>query len=161
MTGEGRPALAAARGRVKALLETVRQLEEERGAALLRVADLEARVVELESVETATAVAPLATDLDVARALVDVVPRHPKRLLTTRAFAVCLALTDGAKTVGALRDALGLSQASTSEWVRDAVEKGLVEQLGSEVDRRQHLFQLAPKGWVAMKDRAPRGRAPR
>lgn len=132
----------------------MRQLEEERGAAL-------ARVTELESVETATAVAPLATDLDVARALVDVMPRHPKRSMSARSLAVCLALTEGGRTIGALRDALGLSQASTSEWVRDAVEKGLVELLGSEVDRRQHHVQLAPKGWVAMRDRAPRGRAPR
>lgn len=137
------PALVAAQRRIKTLLETVRRLEEERGLALQRA----------EQAERAE-----RADLEIAKFVVEVTPRHPKRTLDVRCLAVCLALTERARTVGELKEVLGLSQASVSEWVQSASARGLVEIQVNDSDRRKRLVQLAPKGWVAMRDRAPRGR---
>lgn len=118
----------------------MRQLEEERGLALQRAERAE------------------LSDLEIAKLVVEITPRHPKRTLDVRCLAVCLALTERARTVGELREVLGVAQASVSEWVQSASTKGLVEIQVGDGDRRKRLVQLAPKGWVAMRDRAPRGR---
>lgn len=133
-------------------METVRRLEEERGAALLRVLELEAALAEVTP--TVTEVAPLfPSDRALARALADAMPRHAKRGVSCRVLAVLLALAEGALAVNELRDVLGVPQASTSEWVKEAVEQGLVVLEVSEHDKRQHVAALTPKGWVYAKDR--------
>lgn len=148
--GDGRPALVAAQARVKALLDTVRRLEEERGAALLRVAELEAA----SSAQTVTEIAPLVFDArTLARAIVDVMPRHAKRAVSCRVLVVMLALKDGALTVNELRDLLGTAQATTSEWLHEAVAVGVVALVLDENDKRRHVAQLTAKGWVYARDR--------
>jgi DNA-binding MarR family transcriptional regulator len=141
-----RPALAAAQARVKALLDTVRQLEEERGAALLRVAELQAAPPEVVVVE-------VVDDRALARAVVDAMPRHAKRAVSVRVLVVLLALTKGPLSVRELRDVLGVPQASASEWLQEAVDIGVVVLVVSEGDKRQHVAQLTPKGWVYARDR--------
>lgn len=136
-------ALVAARARIKALLDTVRQLEEERGAALLRVGVLEAVVVD---------------DAILARALVGAMPRHAKRAVSCRVLAILLCLTRGARSVNELRDMLGIAQATTSEWLREAVGVGVVTIVVDDVDRRKHVAQLTAKGQVYVRDRRGRGR---
>ncbi len=131
-------ALVAARARIKALLDTVRQLEEERGAALLRVGVLEAVVVD---------------DAILARALVGAMPRHAKRAVSCRVLAILLCLTRGARSVNELRDMLGIAQATTSEWLREAVGVGVVTIVVDDVDRRKHVAQLTAKGQVYVRDR--------
>ena len=123
---------------MRALLATVRQLEEERGEALRQLAELRARPVD---------------DLTLARALADAMPRHAKRAVSPRVLAVVLALTAGPRPVHGLRDALGLAQATTSEWIKEAVVAGLVEVSLGANDRRSHFVQLTAKGHVYLRDR--------
>jgi DNA-binding MarR family transcriptional regulator len=151
---------------VKALLETVRQLEEERGEALLRVAALEAslRVAALEAslrvaalegqIPTVTELAPIVPgDRALARALADVMPRHARRGVSCRVLTVLLALTEGPLAVNDLRDVLGTPQATTSEWLTEAVGVGLVVVEVDGFDKRRHTAKLTPKGHVYMRDR--------
>lgn len=151
---DGGGALKVAQARVKALLATVRQLEVERGQALRQLAELRSRVVGSVVVD----------DLTLARALADAMPRHAKRAVSPRVLAVVLALSKGARTVNALRDVLGLAQATSSEWIKEAVGSGLVEVSPGEKDRRSHFAQLTPKGLVYLRDRrslVPPATAPR
>jgi DNA-binding MarR family transcriptional regulator len=152
-----RPALAAAQARVRALLETVRQLEEERGEALLRVAALEAslRVAALEGqIPTVTELAPIVPgDRALARALSDAMPRHARRGVSCRVLTVLLALTEGPLAVNDLRDVLGTPQATTSAWLTEAVGVGLVVVEVDGFDKRRHTAKLTPKGHVYMRDR--------
>lgn len=90
-------------------------------------------------------------DRVLARAIVDALP-HRKRKVTPQVLVVLLALSDGPLTVGELKALLGLSQASASEWLAEAVASGVVAfQPG--VDRREHLAYLTPKGRVFLRDR--------
>lgn len=90
-------------------------------------------------------------DRVLARAIVDALP-HRKRKITPQVFVVLLALSEGPLTVGELKALLGLSQASASEWLAEAVASGVVAfQPG--VDRREHLAYLTPKGRVFLRDR--------
>lgn len=149
-----RPALAAAQARVKALLETVRQLEEERGEALLRVAALEAQIPLASEIPTVTELAPIVPgDRALARALADAMPRHARRVVSCRVLAVLLALSEGPLVVSDLRVLLGTPQATTSEWLTEAVDVGLVALEVDEGDKRRHVAQLTPKGHVYMRDR--------
>lgn len=155
MTDEkGRPALEAARGRIKALLETVRQLEEARGAALLRVGVLEGRIGTLEARPVADG--SVIEDDVLARALVGAMPRHAKRAVSCRVLAVMLCLTKGTRSVNELRALLGIAQATTSEWLQEAVGVGVVSLVADEDDKRRHVAQLTAKGHVYVRDR--RGR---
>lgn len=155
MTDEkGRPALEAARGRIKALLETVRQLEEARGAALLRVSVLEGRIGALEARPVADG--SVIEDDVLARALIEAMPRHAKRAVSCRVLAVMLCLTKGTRSVNELRALLGIAQATTSEWLQEAVGVGVVSLVADEDDKRRHVAQLTAKGHVYVRDR--RGR---
>ena len=160
MTDEkGRPALEAARGRIKALLETVRQLEEARGAALLRVSVLEGRIGTLEARPVAggsVAGGSVIEDDVFARALVGAMPRHAKRAVSCRVLAVMLCLTKGTRSVNELRALLGVAQATASEWLQEAVGVGVVSLVADEDDKRRHVAQLTAKGHVYVRDR--RGR---
>jgi DNA-binding MarR family transcriptional regulator len=138
-----RSATQAAQARVKALLATVRQLEEERGEALRQVAELRARVVGDVVVD----------DLTLARALVLAMPRHARRAVSPRVLAVMLVLGTGPRSVHSLREVLGIAQATTSEWIHEAVRLGLVEVSTGDEDRRAHVAQLTPKGQVYLRDR--------
>ena len=96
-------------------------------------------------------------DRVLARAIVDALP-HRKRKITPQVLVVLLALSEGPLTVGELKALLGLSQASASGWLAEAVASGVVAfQPG--LDKRQHLAYLTPKGRVFLRDR--RGAKPR
>lgn len=135
-------ALVAARRRIKALTAEVRKLEEERGLALRRVGELEAALSSQH-----------VDDRALARALALAMPRHAKREVSSRVLVVLLCLREGQLTVSALRDLLGIAQATASEWVQEAVGAGVVLLEVSTQDRRKHVAQLTPKGWVYVKDR--------
>jgi len=137
-------ALVAARARIKALLDTVRRLEEERGAALLRVADLEGRVVGDVVIDDAV----------LARALVNAMPRT--RVVSCRVLAVMLCLSKGSRSVSELRDALGIAQATASEWLQEAVDVGVVALVEDASDRRRHVAELTAKGHVYARNRRSR-----
>jgi DNA-binding MarR family transcriptional regulator len=124
-------ALLAARNRIKALLNTVKRLEEERGLAFLRVE---------------AAPAPPVDDGELARLLVGVLPRAANRELPSHVLAVALALRSGPLAVRGLRDALRVPQATASVWLKDAARSGVVELHGDEKDKRRTLAALSPKG---------------
>ena len=123
-------ALAAAKNRIKILLNTVKRLEEERGLALLRVE---------------AAPAPV-DDGELARLLVGVLPRVSNRELPSHVLAVSLALRSRPLAVKGLRDALQVPQATASVWLKDAVKAGVVELQGDERDKRATIATLSPRG---------------
>jgi DNA-binding MarR family transcriptional regulator len=87
-----------------------------------------------------------------ARAIADAIPRHAKRKVNPHVLVVLLALADGPLTVGELKDLLGLSQSSASDWLAEAVVLGIVA-FEPGADRRQHVAALTPKGRVFLRDR--------
>lgn len=91
-------------------------------------------------------------DRALARAIADAIPRHAKRKVNPHVLAVLLALSEGPLTVGDLKDLLGLSQASASDWLAEAVVLGIVA-FEPGIDRRQHVAALTPKGHVFLRDR--------
>jgi len=132
-------ALAAAKNRIKALLDTVKRLEEERGLALRRAAALEAAPVPVD-------------DGELARLLVGVLPRAANRELPSHVLAVALALRSGPLAVKGLRDALRVPQATASVWLKDAVKAGVVELHGDERDKRVTIASLSTKGLRYFRD---------
>lgn len=132
-------ALVAAKNRIKTLLDTVKRLEEERGLALRRVA---------EAVSTPHVV----DDLELARLLVGVLPRVANRELPSHVLAVALALRPRPLVVKELRDVLCVPQATTSVWLKDAVEAGVVEVSSDEKDKRVTRASLSPKGLRYFRD---------
>lgn len=133
-------ALATAKNRIKALLDTVRRLEEERGLALRRVAALEAAPV------------PPVDDIELARLLVGVLPRVANRELPSHVLAVALALRSRSLAVKELRDALQVPQATASVWLKDAVKAGVVALQDGERDKRLTLASLSTKGLRYFRD---------
>ena len=87
-----------------------------------------------------------------ARAIADAIPRHAKRKVNPHVLVVLLALADGPLTVGELKDLLGLSQASASDWLAEAAAWGVVAFTPGK-DKRQHVAALTPKGRVFLRDR--------
>jgi len=137
-------ALAAAKNRIKALLDTVKRLEEERGHALRRVATLDAT--------PEAAPVPPVDDIELARLLVGVLPRVANRELPSHVLAVALALRSRPLAVKELRDALRVPQATASIWLKDAVKAGVVTLRDGERDKRITLASLSTKGLRYFRD---------
>lgn len=147
------PALKAAQDRVKRLMISLEKAEARAAAAEARARDAEARAQEAEAqVRDAEANENLPART-IARLIANSLPRRANRNYNARVICLMLALEEGPLSVTQIRKALGVAQASASDWIREATEHKVVEIVPANGDKRTHLVKLTPKGRVWARDR--------
>lgn len=90
----------------------------------------------------------VVSDGDLARLLAQRLSGTSARIVEAdvRAIIVLLALAETDQTVHDLRDALRLPQATTSEWIEQAVQRGWVTRSLSAKDKRVTTLRVTAKG---------------
>lgn len=157
-----KPALRAAQDRVTRLLATLAKAKARAVAseALAKRAEARAQEAEARAVASeARAVASIAAASEnlparsIARLIANSLPYHANRNDNARVICLLLCLEEGPLSIKQLRGLLGIAQASASDWVSEAAQRGVLKVVPSKVDKRTHLVQLTPKGRVWARDR--------
>jgi DNA-binding MarR family transcriptional regulator len=87
------------------------------------------------------------TPAEIARVIIDEVPRSRGDLVSASVLALLVLLDEGEEwLVSDIREALGVPWATASKIVDDAVRGGFVGRRQHVWDRRKTIVELTPKG---------------